>query len=101
METILSQTGFNDISKATEVISAMGLNRFDLEDNLTLSKVKDIANFMNDIDEPAFLATSVLKKNKGGQKNIDYLYSYVKLAKDKANAEENLRKLEKELSFYR
>lgn len=99
--TNVSDAGFNDILVGTELYRNLQLSPADLDDNITFSKIRDIAEFLNNHPDPIFVVNSVLRSNKNPQiKQLDHLWGYVELNNQKSVFEGKIKQLEKELEYY-
>lgn len=91
--------GFKDVLVGTELFRALDITSKELSSTIQVGKIKEIASFLNDHQDPMFVIGRI-RHNKGTMPNLDYLASYVKLHKTKTELQGQLEKIDKDLKFY-
>lgn len=101
MDVSFSELGFRDVGVASEAFRLLKVGDAELMNPKELSKIREIAEFFNDVPEADFaLSRLVRKANNPNLKPLDHIWSYVALQKNKRSIEDKLKSLNHELSFY-
>ncbi|MCK9370787.1 hypothetical protein M0R04_12830 [Candidatus Dojkabacteria bacterium] len=96
-----TENGFKDIDLGVTFFRAMQLGTIDLKDPVTVSKVQEIADFLEDQEDPGFVLQSLMASNKSHElRNIDHIYTFVLLNKEKNALMNKLDSLNKQLKYY-
>lgn len=73
----------------------------EMTDNNISNKMKDIVDFVSQLPDPLFVIDSVPARNRGGKmSNLDFLYTFVQLNKQRDEAQQRLSEIDKQLEFY-
>jgi hypothetical protein len=96
-----SDHGINDIETGVHLYNALGIGQGELGSPKYTAQLREIAQFLEVQPDPQFIINSVLKSKRNPEiKNIDHLWNYVRLSKEKGELEDKISLLSKELKFY-
>lgn len=90
---------FNNIFIGTELQKAINMYPSEASMPENLAKIKDIAEFLNAHQDPMLVIDKV-KNNKTSMKNIDFLFGYVHLNKQKQEMSKKMEELDKQIKSY-
>ncbi len=100
-QTAFEQIGVSDLETGVALFNATGLSSHHLADPITRGKLQEIAEFFRDAPDPAALINSVTRTNKSPSiNNLDHLFGFVKLSKEKVVMQNEITRLDSELKFY-
>ncbi len=101
MDVSFADLGFRDVGVGSEAFRLLKIGDAELMNPKELSKIREIAEFFNDVPEADFaLSRLVRKADNPNLKPLDHIWSYVALQKNKRDIEGKLKSITNELSFY-
>lgn len=100
-ENPFSDIGFRDPMLGAEIFTLLKVSDSTLKDPSQVTKLQEIAGFLNGYEDAGFVVERALRKNPSkGMNEIDAILSFVKLHKERASTKEKLALVERELSYY-
>ena len=100
-ELKFSDIGFNSIENAVDVFKSLNVTEVTLKNPIEWQKLKEIASFTNQFSDATSLINGVLaRKTTPDVPLIDYVWTYIKLRQECIQKQEQVRRLEQEISIY-
>ena len=100
MEHSFTDVGISSLEVGTELFKTLDITPYDLQSPTTLQKIREVASFLNEHEDPLFFIGSIRHNRNANMSNLDYLLSHAKLAKDRMLTQKKLAQLENELKYY-
>ena len=97
--TPMSDVGINDVELGAELFSSLRMSVEDLTFPGEFSKVKEVVEFLNKIEDPIFfLRKAVRGKQNQELSNLDHLLDIVRLNKEEIATTNKLAEIRNELN---
>jgi len=97
---IFSENGIGDALVGAELFRALEISASDLASPQVQGRVREIAEFLGNQQDPLFTIGRVKNNKSPHMSNLEYLHGYVQLQKSRERVSKELEKLNKDISFY-
>lgn len=99
--SVIGELGANDILVGTELFRTLKMTSGDMTDPQKFHKMREITKFLNEHPDPLFIIGSVTRSNNNpNRENLDHLFDFVQLTKEKGALSDKLDNINNELKLY-
>lgn len=95
-----SRAGFNDVFEASYLFKLLGVNSLTFIDPIEMSKLHDIAKFVNQYSGSIPQLEGIVRRNKSQTKPLDHIVGYIKLQQQKQAIKKQLDDVDNEIAIY-
>ena len=96
----ITDAGFKSIEVGAMLFSALKLPTYEISEPGTFEKIKEVAEFLNDHEDPSFIISQLSRRVMDGKQKLDFLTGLAKLEKEKEFMKRKLSNIDKELKHY-